>query len=100
MIESLFLAYDMRRLNDVTWFRKCWYNTSLVEALFIGSTIPGDDLFFANQLLDSPTKLSPSSVLEDATGMFSLSMDQYKTFVCVLWTQHYDTFLMGCYDVT
>lgn len=31
------MAYDMRRLNDVTWFRKCWYNTGLVEAIFIGS---------------------------------------------------------------
>ena len=35
-IESLILFYDWRRLNDVTWFRKCWYHTGLVEALFIG----------------------------------------------------------------
>jgi hypothetical protein len=27
----------MRRLNDITAFRRCWYRTSLVEALFIGS---------------------------------------------------------------
>ena len=35
-IESLKLFYDWRRLNDITWFRKCWYHTGLVEALFIG----------------------------------------------------------------
>ena len=35
-IESLILAYDMRCLNDITWFLKCWYHTGLMEALFIG----------------------------------------------------------------
>ena len=78
MIESLFLAYDMRRLNDVTWFRKCWYNTSLVEALFIGSAIPGDDLAHVNQPLDSPSKWSTSSNIqvEDTTGTFLLTSTQ------------------------
>lgn len=27
----------MRRLNDITTFRRYWYRTSLVEAIFIGS---------------------------------------------------------------
>ena len=36
-IASLVLGYDMRRLNDITAFRRYWYHTSLVEALFIGS---------------------------------------------------------------
>lgn len=36
-VASLVLGYDMRRLNDITAFRRCWYRTSLVEALFIGS---------------------------------------------------------------
>ncbi len=27
----------MRRLNDITAFRRYWYRTSLVEALFIGT---------------------------------------------------------------
>ena len=36
-IASLVLGYDMRRLNDVTTFRRSWYRTSLVEAIFIGS---------------------------------------------------------------
>jgi hypothetical protein len=36
VIESLILQYDWRRLNDITWFRKCWYHKGLVEALFIG----------------------------------------------------------------
>ena len=70
MIESLFLAYDMRRLNDVTWFRKCWYNTSLVEAIFIGSTVPGDDLSCLDQLVDLPIKRCPSSNLEETSGAF------------------------------
>lgn len=43
-VASLVLGYDMRRLNDITAFRRCWYRTSLVEALFIGSkkTSEGD----------------------------------------------------------
>ena len=36
-MASLVLGHDMRRLNDITAFRRCWYRTSLVEALFIGS---------------------------------------------------------------
>lgn len=36
-VASLVLGYDMRRLNDITAFRRCWYRTSLVESLFIGS---------------------------------------------------------------
>ena len=36
-IASLVLGYDMRRLNDITAFRRYWYSTSLVETLFIGS---------------------------------------------------------------
>ena len=35
-IASLVVGYDMRRLNDITAFRRHWYRTSLVEA-FIGS---------------------------------------------------------------
>ena len=35
-IASLVLGYDMRRLNDLTAFRRYWYRTSLVES-FIGS---------------------------------------------------------------
>lgn len=36
-IASLVVGYDMRRLNDITAFRRYWYSTSLVETLFIGS---------------------------------------------------------------
>ena len=36
-VASVVFGYDMRRLNDITAFRRCWYRTSLVEALFIGS---------------------------------------------------------------
>lgn len=42
-VASLVLGYDMRRLNDITAFRRCWYRTSLVEALFIGSKKGPDD---------------------------------------------------------
>ena len=38
-IASLVLGYDMRRLNDLTEFRRCWYRTSLIES-FIGSKKP------------------------------------------------------------
>ena len=36
-VASLVLGHDMRRLNDITAFRRYWYRTSLVEAIFIGS---------------------------------------------------------------
>ena len=39
-IASLVVGYDMRRLNDITAFRRYWYSTGLVEALFIGSKKP------------------------------------------------------------
>ena len=38
-IASLVLGYDMRRLNDLTTFRRYWYRTSLIES-FIGSKKP------------------------------------------------------------
>ena len=41
-IASVVLGYDMRRLNDITTFRRYWYRTSLVEALFIGSNKPDE----------------------------------------------------------
>ena len=53
----------MRRLNDITAFRRYWYRTSLVEALFIGSKkredVPSD------QLVTPPTSGEDSS----STGM-------------------------------
>ena len=36
-IASVVGGYDMRRLNDITAFRRYWYRTSLVESLFIGT---------------------------------------------------------------
>ena len=42
-IASLVLGYDMRRLNDITAFRRYWYRTSLVEALFIGTKKKPED---------------------------------------------------------
>ena len=43
VVESLLLTYDWRRLNDITWFRKCWYHNGLMEALFTGHK-PNDDV--------------------------------------------------------
>lgn len=36
-IASIVLGFDMRRLNDVTAFRKCWYRKSVVESFMLGS---------------------------------------------------------------
>ena len=36
-IASIRLGFDMRRLNDVTAFRKCWYRKSVVESFMLGS---------------------------------------------------------------
>ncbi len=36
-IASVVGGYDMRRLNDITAFRRYWYRTSLVEEIFIGT---------------------------------------------------------------
>lgn len=74
MVESLCVGYDMRRLNDVTWFRKCWYNTSLVEALFIGSgKRPGETSVphppsYPAATLHPDTWWSPSTSGESSAG--------------------------------
>ena len=36
-VASIVLGFDMRRLNDVTAFRKCWYRKSVVESFMLGS---------------------------------------------------------------
>ena len=36
-IASVVLGFDMRRLNDVTAFRKCWYRKSVIESFMLGS---------------------------------------------------------------
>jgi len=36
-IASIILGFDMRRLNDVTAFRKCWYRKSVIESFMLGS---------------------------------------------------------------
>ena len=53
-VASLVLGYDMRRLNDITAFKRYWYRTSLVEAIFIGSKkTPEDDSLSSTLALDS-----------------------------------------------
>ena len=47
----------MRRLNDITAFRRCWYRTSLVEALFIGSKKNSEE--------DVPNISNPDPASED-----------------------------------
>ena len=36
-VASIVLGFDMRRLNDVTAFRKCWYRKSVMESFMLGS---------------------------------------------------------------
>lgn len=36
-VASIVLGFDMRRLNDVTAFRKCWYRKSVIESFMLGS---------------------------------------------------------------
>lgn len=73
-IESLILFYDWRRLNDVTWFRKCWYHTSFVEALFIGrkpseeSPMPHPSSPYRTGNSEQPMWSPGSSVEESSTG--------------------------------
>lgn len=64
-IASLVLGYDMRRLNDITAFRRYWYSTSLVETLFIGSkSKPGDEAMTATPTMEVKSP-STASVSED-----------------------------------
>ena len=64
-IASLVLGYDMRRLNDITAFRRYWYSTSLVETLFIGSkSKPGDDTMTATPTMEVKSP-STASISED-----------------------------------
>ena len=64
-IASLVLGYDMRRLNDITAFRRYWYSTSLIETLFIGSkSKPGDDAMAAPPTMEVKSP-SSTSISED-----------------------------------
>lgn len=49
-VASLVLGYDMRRLNDITTFKRYWYRTSLVEALFIGGKKTPDEEVISSSL--------------------------------------------------
>lgn len=53
-VASLVLGHDMRRLNDITAFRRYWYRTALVENIFIGSKKDQDKEA-------GPVMLAPSS---------------------------------------
>ena len=65
-IASLVLGYDMRRLNDITAFRRYWYSTSLVETLFIGSKFkPGDEAMTGTPIPGVKSPSSTTSVSED-----------------------------------
>ena len=64
-IASLVLGYDMRRLNDITAFRRYWYSISLIEMLFIGSkSKPGDDTMTATPTMKVKSP-STASISED-----------------------------------
>ena len=39
VIGKLFFKYDMRRLTDVTTFRKCWYRQGLMNLIFLGANL-------------------------------------------------------------
>lgn len=68
-IASLVLGYDMRRLNDITAFRRYWYSTSLIETLFIGSkSKPGDDSMTATPTLNLKTPSSASISEDESVG--------------------------------
>lgn len=71
MIESLILSYDWRRLNDITWFRKCWYHTGLVEALFIGRKTKEDVPPYSPSPIDVQYWSPSLSGGESSTGMFA-----------------------------
>ena len=58
-IASVVFGYDMRRLNDITAFRRYWYRTSLVEALFIGTKKKSEEEMSAAKL-EVPLPEGPS----------------------------------------
>ena len=60
-IASVVFGYDMRRLNDITAFRRYWYRTSLVEALFIGTKKKPDEEGGGVNLEPPPTPREDSS---------------------------------------
>ena len=68
-IASLVLGYDMRRLNDITAFRRYWYSTSLVEALFIGSKTKTRD----EAMSGTPSEVkSPSITSEEESNIVDI----------------------------
>jgi len=69
-VASLVLGHDMRRLNDITSFRRYWYRTSLVEAIFIGSKKEQDkeagSIVLATPSSGTATGSSSTDGVEDA----------------------------------
>lgn len=69
-IASLVVGYDMRRLNDITAFRRYWYSTSLVETLFIGSrSKPAGE---AESMPATPSDLKSSSSTSEADSLVDI----------------------------
>ena len=66
------MTYDWRRLNDITWFRKCWYHKGLVEALFMGHQVKDETPPHPASPYYDQHSSSPTSGEESITGIIEL----------------------------
>lgn len=73
-MESLILTFDWRRLNDVTWFRKCWYHKGLVEALFMGRPAKDDVPPHPSSPYYDQNLSTPSSGMSSSIGNINFAM--------------------------
>ncbi len=80
-IASLVMGYDMRRLNDITAFRRYWYRTSLVEALFIGSKKPKEETT-PTQAEGSEMIGTPPSTSGEESSAGTIPLGRFWCFLC------------------
>ena len=79
VIGKLFFKYDMRRLTDVTTFRKCWYRQGFMNLIFLGANLAN-----AHPSEPKPAKVKEESEIESASiVLFSLQIRECEV-VCNL----------------
>ncbi|KAI6661265.1 hypothetical protein LOD99_10086 [Oopsacas minuta] len=79
VIGKLFFKYDMRRLTDVTTFRKCWYRQGFMNLIFLGANLAN-----AHPSEPKPPKVKEVNAIESASiVIFSLQIRECEV-VCNL----------------
>lgn len=78
-VASVVLGFDMRRLNDVTAFRKCWYRKSVMESFMLGSHHKKQTKMTNSK---KPIPIQKTTIPEQTTSMLSSWLSNTVLIVC------------------